>query len=364
MHTHFSRGPQAKFKKYPTQTTCFGPLLAPILSGFVSPTIGWRWSFWIALFYAIVTFVPLMFLPETFAPVLLARRAKKIRKENPGVTVIATGQLEKLNFQQLVTRVLTRPIRMLLFEPIVSCTCIYLALCYSIFYMSFQVFPYIFQGVYHLSPGLTGVAFLPIGVGSLLSLPIFWAYDEFILRAQARDAAWAKLEEYRRVPLACLGGPLFVVALFWLGFTAREEIHFILPMLAGVPFGIGFMLIFMALLNYLADAYEIYSASANAAASTCRSLLATVLPLATAPMFARLGIAGACSLLGGLSAGMCVIPFVFIKYGARIRAGSAFCIYLKERREEMERQLEAQRAREALNTAQLKSGPESNKETV
>lgn len=90
-------------------------------------------------------------------------------------------------------------------------------------------------------------------------------------------------------------------------------------------------------LNYITDAYEIFAASANAAASCTRSILGTVLPFACTPMFRRLGIPGACSLLGGLSCLVCIIPFVFIWKGERIRAGSRFCITLKERKEEMQR---------------------------
>jgi hypothetical protein len=234
---------------------------------------------------------------------------------------------------------------MLIFEPIVTTTCAYLSLVYTIFYMSFQAFPIIFQDVYGLSPGVTGLAYLPIFGGAAVTLPIFWAWDNALARATARDAPWVQREEYRRLPLACLGGPLFVISLFWLGWSAREGVSFIAPMLAGIPFGMGFMLIFMAMLNYLTDAYEIFAASANAAASTCRSLFAVVLPLATTPMFRRLEIPGACSLLGGLSALMCIIPFVFIWKGPSIRARSRFCIALRERKEEMQRKEDEARAR-------------------
>ncbi|RYP64122.1 hypothetical protein DL770_009246 [Monosporascus sp. CRB-9-2] len=96
----------------------------------------------------------------------------------------------------------------------------------------------------------------------------------------------------------------------------------------------------MSLLNYLTDAYEIFAASANAAASSCRSVFAVVLPLATAHMFEQLGISGACSLLGGLSALMCVIPFIFFWKGERLRAGSKFCMALREKKLEMERNAE------------------------
>ncbi|KAH9220870.1 hypothetical protein DL95DRAFT_478182 [Leptodontidium sp. 2 PMI_412] len=86
-------------------------------------------------------------------------------------------------------------------------------------------------------------------------------------------------------------------------------------MLAGLPFGCGFVLIFMALLNCLTDAYEIFAASAMAAASCARSLAGAVLPFAATPLYGRAG--------------------------DRIRAGSQFCTYLKEKKER-----EATRGRE------------------
>lgn len=268
-----------------------------------------------------------------------------MRKEDPSCRVIAPRDLEETDMAQLLTVVLTRPIRMLISEPIVSATCAYLALVYTIFYMSFQAFPIIFSQLYSLSPGVTGLCYLPIGGGAAISLPVFWLWDNILAKATAEGRPWTRREESRRLPLALLGGPLFVVSLFWLGFTARDGIPFFVPMLAGIPFGAGFMLIFMALLNYLTDAYDVFAASANAAASTCRSFMAVVLPLATSYMFDDLGIAGACALLGGLSAGMCAIPFIFIWKGPSIRARSKFCIALRERREEMLRKAEEERQR-------------------
>lgn len=64
-------------------------------------------------------------------------------------------------------------------------------------------------------------------------------------------------------------------------------------------------------------------------------------------MFQRLGIAGACSLLGGLSLLMCAIPFIFIWQGENIRSKSRFCIALKERKVELQR-LRAQQRSERI----------------
>ncbi|KAI1187844.1 major facilitator superfamily transporter [Nemania serpens] len=323
-------------------TTVCGPLLAPVISGFCSTTIGWRWSFWVALIYAGATLIPVAFLlPETYAPVLLTRRAQKLRKADPTVQVYAAFELEEKAIKQVVTKVLTRPIRMLLTELIVTATCLYLAVVYAIFYISFGSFPIIFQDLYGLSPGVAGLLFLPIFGGAIIALGIFFAWDRYLRRAQERNRPWSRKEEYRRIPLAVIGGPIFAVSLFWLGFSAKASVHYAVPSLAGIGFGIGFQLIFMGMLNYLTDAYEIFAASANAAASSARSFVAVVLPLATTPMFQNLGISGALGLLGGLSLLLGATPFIFLWKGERIRAGSAFCIALKERKLEME-----QRARQ------------------
>jgi len=144
-----------------------------------------------------------------------------------------------------------------------------------------------------------------------------------------------------------------VISLFWLGFSARSDVSFVVPSLAGFGFGIGFQLIFIGMLNYLTDAYEIFAASANAASSSARSLVAVVLPLATRPMFRALGISGALSLLAGVSLLLGTVPFIFLWKGERIRAGSAFCIALKERKLEMQRKAAQERgdAEEEKNDA-------------
>lgn len=132
---------------------------------------------------------------------------------------------------------------------------------------------------------------------------------------------------------------MMVVALFWLGWTSTPSISLVVPMMSGLLFGMGYLLIFMAMLNYLTDAYETLSASAQAAASTSRSCWAAVLPLATQPMYSTLGVSWATSLLGFATLGVAIIPFAFIKWGEQIRAGSKFCQEIKEaKRLEKERE--------------------------
>ena len=57
-----------------------------------------------------------------------------------------------------------------------------------------------------MNTGETGLAFIPILVGVLIALFIFLYWDGVLQRARQRDAHWTFIEEYRRLPLACLGG--------------------------------------------------------------------------------------------------------------------------------------------------------------
>lgn len=121
-----------------------------------------------------------------------------------------------------------------------------------------------------------------------------------------------------------------VISLFWLGWTSYPSLSPVVPMLSGILFGTGYLLIFIAMLNYLTDAYKQSSAPALAAASTTRSLAAACLPFAATPMYTSLGVHWACSLLGFLALMMTPISFVFVRYGQILQAKSPLCQKLRE----------------------------------
>lgn len=67
-----------------------------------------------------------------------------------------------------------------------------------------------------------------------------------------------------------------------------------------------------------------YAASAIAANTIMRSACGAAAPLFTVQMFHALGVGGGGSLVGGVAVLLSVIPFLFYKYGAAIRARSRF----------------------------------------
>ena len=128
-----------------------------------------------------------------------------------------------------------------------------------------------------------------------------------------------------RLPLAMVGGVMFAVTMFWFAWTAEfNSIHWIVPTIAGVFLATSILLIFVAYLNYLTDTYLMFTASAMAANTICRSACGAAAPLFTQYMFDSLGVGGGGSLIGGIAVLLAPIPFIFYKYGEPIRKRSKF----------------------------------------
>lgn len=75
-------------------------------------------------------------VPETYAPVLLARKAKQMRKADPVANKDVYGEHERLDstFLGLLERTIQRPFAMLAKEPILVLVTLYLSLVYGLLY--------------------------------------------------------------------------------------------------------------------------------------------------------------------------------------------------------------------------------------
>lgn len=63
---------------------------------------------------------------------------------------------------------------------------------------------------------------------------------------------------------AMCGAPFIPISLFWMTYTARSGISPWSAIIGSVPFGFGFVLVFVTCYEYLMDSYAIYAASALA----------------------------------------------------------------------------------------------------
>lgn len=204
-------GPRGMAMTFLGLTSNVGPLVGPILSGFTSTKV-WQWQFWCALILAGINWPLLLVMPETFGPVLKARSTQNISSypmHEVQAPVVASAYF---NFGKH-TRILARPIR-LLSEPLVFFTDLFILHQYVIFFLYFGAYPVIFRGAYSMPDGISALMFIPTGIGAVLAIVIFVTWDRFHKRSIKAGKQWALQEEYRRLPLACIGGPLFALSEF------------------------------------------------------------------------------------------------------------------------------------------------------
>jgi len=306
-----------------------GPGVGPLIGGFLGHGGGWRWVM------ALITILSGIFLvlasitcPETYAPVLLRKRAAKLTAEAGGPIYRAVYDAKtKLRTTEVWKKALLRPWQLLLFEPIVVFLSIYIAIVYGTLYLLFAAFPIVYQQQRGWGPGLGGLAFLGVLAGFMLAV-LYQIFIENPRYIRYLEAHGGRAPPEQRLIEVCVGGVFLPAGMFWFAWTAAPpSIPWIVSILAGVPFGFGMVLVFLGVLLYLIDAYLIYAASVSAANTVLRSLAGAAFPLFTSAMYHNLGINWASTLVAFLALVCTPFPIILYFFGPAIRKK---CPYAKE----------------------------------
>lgn len=302
-----------------------GPLLAPFVGGFIVESyLGWRWTMYIASIMGWVAFVlDLLFLGETYPPVILIEKAAELRRRTRNWGIHAKQEEIEVDLLELVQKNFTRPMRLLFGEPIVTLLSIYMAFIYGLLYLFLTAYPFVFQGIHGFNAGQSGLAFFGMIIGQLLAgLTVLLDQPRYQRKLAANNGV--PIPEWR-LPIVIAGGVSFTGGIFWFGWSGyRADIHWIVPAASGILTGFGLMGIFLQALNYLVDAYLVFAASAIAGNTFLRSLCGAGFPLFATYMFNGMGIQWAATLLGCVAAALVPIPIIFYMYGHKIRAKSQF----------------------------------------
>ncbi|KAF3064394.1 putative transporter C36.03c [Daldinia childiae] len=301
-----------------------GPSIGPIAGGFLGTAGGWRWvEGLMACFTGLLWFICTFLVPETYAPILLRRRAEKLSEMTGNVYVskLDAGKPKKTVGQEFKIA-LSRPWILLFREPIVLLTSLYMAIVYGTLYMMFAAFPIVYQQNRGWSAGVGGLAFLGIAVGMIVAVTYsIWDNTRY---AKTMAAHGGNAPPEARLPPALVGSVLLPVGLFWFAWTCGPNIHWIVSIIASGFFATGLVLVFLSLMNYMIDSYVIYAASVLAANSVIRSIFGAAFPLFTTAMYNNLGIHWASSIPAFLALACLPFPFLFYKYGKRIRMKCKF----------------------------------------
>ncbi|KAL3421353.1 hypothetical protein PVAG01_07798 [Phlyctema vagabunda] len=305
-----------------------GPIIGPIAGGYLSEAKGWRWVFWVlSILGGLFTILCFIFLRETYAVVLLERKTQRKIKETGNINL--RSKLDnRLSAKDLFLRAIVRPYKLLILSPIVLFTSIYVGLIYAYLYLLFTTFTSVFEESYGFSPGTVGLSYLGLGIGSMMGLTIFAVISDRLLKKMTKEGDLAAVRdgkpppgmkpEYRLPPMAYCAW-LIPAGFFIYGWTTRYKVHWIVPIMSTSLIGIGNLAVFMCIQMYLVDAYTIFAASALAANTIIRSIMAAVLPLCGQKMYDALGLGWGNSLLAFLALAGLPIPWALMIWGEKLR---------------------------------------------
>lgn len=254
-----------------------GPTLGPICGNFLAAGAGWRWvDVLCTLFFAAMLLFALLIIPETYAPYILRRRAAALSKttDKSYISKLDVGMPVKTVTATLSTA-LTRPLIMAIREPISTALALYAAVVYGILYLIFAAFPVIFVEERHWGQGVSGLAFIGIMVGQIIAVP-FYVVLETKYRKKIAQPGVVPNPEMRLEP-GIYGAVMLPISLFWFAWTSFSTVHWAVGAVGTVFFGLGNVLVFISLINYLIDTYSIYAATASATNSIVRALFGCTL---------------------------------------------------------------------------------------
>ncbi|RYP45003.1 hypothetical protein DL768_008590 [Monosporascus sp. mg162] len=323
-----------------------GPVTGPVIGGFVYQYLGWRWDNWLVLILAGAGTICMVLTNETYAPNILQGKASRIRKETNDQRWWSRYD-EKISTMSLLKINLLRPFELAFKEPILWFFNLWISLFYGILYLCFVAYPIVFTQYRGWGPGISGLAFLGIGIGTMAAICAepFWRK---LINMHPKDPVTGKVPPEATARVMIIGAVLVPVGQLAFSWTCLPEtIHWAVPIAFGIPFGAGNALSFIYGVNYLAGAYGIYAASALAGNAVTRSFFGGTLPLAGPAMYAALTPQWAGTLLGLLEVVMIPIPVVFYRYGEKIRAKSPVIRRMREDQEKNERRAEKTQQRKA-----------------
>jgi predicted MFS family arabinose efflux permease len=184
-------------------------------------------------------------LRETYEIALLNQKAKRLRKETNNLDLRSARDLG-LPPKQLLKQAALRPMKLLIFSPIVLALSIYIAFVYGLLYLLFTTITSVFTEAYGFSQGLSGLAYLGIGIGMMVGLVLVGGSSDLLLKKLAAANNGVIKPEYRLPPMIA-AGLILPIGLFLYGWTTQYQIQWMVPIIGTALVGVGLIGSFVSL---------------------------------------------------------------------------------------------------------------------
>jgi MFS family permease len=284
----------------------------------------WRWMFWsTSIFQGVMVFVSFTVFRETYAPLILSRRAEKLRQDSGNAQYYTAA--ERLDGDKsaitLIGQSLSRPLRLLAFHPIIQVTALVSGFYYGVLYIVLSSFSDLWIQQYGQTVEISGLHYIACALGELVGSQIGARLMDFLYRRKLARNSETGIAPESRIPLVFFGAFLATLGLFIYGWTAQYNIHWIVVDIGIFINMLGSQIAGMPMMAYVIDAYPDHTSSAMAATQFLKSLTAFLFPLFAPSMYRAIGYGWGNSTMAvaGLILGI-PAPMIIWKFGARLRA--------------------------------------------
>jgi len=173
------------------------------------------------------------FVPETFEPVLLQQRAKRLRYETKNWTLHAKSEEKLVGLKVIAHNYLLRPFVMLALEPILVLVTLYMGFIYGFLYLCFEAYPISFQEECDWNMGVGELPFIAITVGVLCGCGII-IFSTKVRFQRVREKFGKVIPEEWLISMM-IGGVLLPAGMFCIGWTSSPSITWV-PQVISVHF--------------------------------------------------------------------------------------------------------------------------------
>lgn len=183
-------------------------------------------------------------VPETYHPVLLRNKARKLRKETGNDQWYAPIEKMDRSISQTILRSIYRPFLLLTLEPMCLNLCIYSAILLGVLYLFFGAFSLVFSNNHRFELWQVGLTFLGLFVGMLIGIttdPLWHKnYVRLVRNREKNGGEPGGADPEFRLPPAIAGAVMVPIGLFWFGWTTYASVHWIIPIIGSAIFGMGY----------------------------------------------------------------------------------------------------------------------------